>query len=158
MTPGALQIVPATQPWQVEQVRTLVLEYAAGLGISLDFQDFAQEMSEFPADYVPPQGALFLATGEQGPAGCVGLRPLEPGICEMKRLYVRASHRGLGLGQQLARIVIAEARALGYAAMRLDTLSHMHAAIALYQSLGFQPVAPYYDNPIPGALFFERRL
>ncbi len=158
MTQGRAQILPATPPEQVEQVRALVLEYVAWLGIDLDFQDFEAEMREFPGDYAPPEGCLLLAEDAQGPAGCVGLRKLEPGICEMKRLYVRPRCRGQGLGQRLAQAVIREARALGYRAMRLDTLSTMHSAIALYQGLGFQPTAPYYRNPLRGALFFELKL
>ncbi|MDY7226318.1 GNAT family N-acetyltransferase [Hyalangium rubrum] len=152
------RILPALQPEQVEQARTLVLEYVNGLGIDLDFQDFEQEMREFPSDYAPPDGCLLLAMDAQGPAGCVGLRKLEPGICEMKRLYVRPRCRGQGLGQRLAQAVIEEARVLGYSAMRLDTLSTMHSAIGTYRGLGFQPIAAYYRNPIEGALFFELKL
>lgn len=152
------RILPATQPEQVEQVRALVLEYVDSLGIDLDFQDFEAEMREFPGDYAPPEGCLLLAEDEQGPAGCVGLRKLEPGICEMKRLYIRPRCRGQGLGQRLAQAIIDEARALGYTVMRLDTLSTMHPAIALYRGLGFQLTAPYYRNPLEGALFFELKL
>jgi putative acetyltransferase len=158
MSHAVLQIHKVTQGSEVEQVRTLVLEYAGSLGVSLCFQDFEREMREFPGEYTPPQGSLLLATSEEEPAGCVGLRPLEPGVCEMKRLYVRPKYRGLGLGQQLARAVISEARGLGYAAMRLDTLPMMKAAIGMYRELGFQPIAPYYRNPVEGALFFELKL
>jgi ribosomal protein S18 acetylase RimI-like enzyme len=152
------RIAPATQPSEVEQVKALVLEYVEGLGLDLGFQDFEGELREFPGEYAPPQGRLLLATSGEEPAGCIGLRPLEPGLCEMKRLYVRARYRGHGLGVQLARAVIAEAHALGYAAMRLDTLPSMQAAARMYRELGFQPIAPYYFNPIEGALFFELRL
>lgn len=100
----------ATEPEHVEQARALVLEYVESLGIDLDFQDFESEMREFPGDYAPPEGCLLLAVDARGPAGCVGLRKLEPGICEMKRLYVRPRSRGQGLGQVLAETVIGEAR------------------------------------------------
>jgi len=152
------RITTATQPSAVEQVKTLVLEYVEGLGLDLGFQDFERELREFPGEYTPPEGRLLLATSGEEPAGCVGLRKLEPGLCEMKRLYVRPRYRGQGLGPQLARAVIAEARALGYAAMRLDTLPSMQAAIGMYRELGFQPIAPYYWNPVEGALFFELKL
>jgi putative acetyltransferase len=158
MTQGHARIVPVTQPEQVEQARALVLEYVSSLGIDLDFQDFEAEMREFPGDYAPPDGCLLLAVDEQGPAGCVGLRKLKPGICEMKRLYIRPRCRGQGLGQRLAQAIIQEARALGYQTMRLDTLATMHPAIALYRGLGFLPTAPYYRNPLEGALFFELKL
>ena len=152
------QILEATRPSEVEQVRTLVLEYAGSLGVDLCFQGFEREMREFPGEYTPPEGRLLLAMSGEEPAGCVGLRPMEPGACEMKRLYVRPRYRGQGLGQQLARAVIAEARTLGYAVMRLDTLPSMKAAIGMYRELGFQPIAPYYRNPVEGALFFELKL
>ncbi|MDC0711570.1 GNAT family N-acetyltransferase [Stigmatella sp. ncwal1] len=152
------EIVPATRPWQVQQTRTLILEYAAALGMRLDFQDFTREMDAFPADYAPPGGCLFLATGDHGPGGCAGLRPLTPGICEMKRLYVRVRHRSHGLGQRLALAAIAEARALRYTCMRLDTLPTMHIAIGLYQHLGFQPTAPSGASASSGALCFELKL
>jgi carbonic anhydrase len=152
------QITPAVHASEIEQARTLVLEYVEELGIDLGFQGFTREMREFPGAYAPPEGRLLLATSGGEPAGCVGLRKLEPGVCEMKRLYVRPRHRGHGLGQQLARAVIAEARALGYSAMRLDTLASMHAATAMYRGLGFQPTAPYYVNPLEGTLYFELKL
>ncbi len=158
MTADRVHVVPVSGPEQVEQARALVLEYVDWLGIDLNFQDLESEMREFPGDYAPPDGCLLLAVDEQGPAGCVGLRKLEPGICEMKRLYVQPRCRGQGLGQRLAQAIIDEARALGYAAMRLDTLSTMHPAIALYRGLGFQPTAPYYRNPLEGALYFELKL
>ncbi|EAU63302.1 acetyltransferase, gnat family [Stigmatella aurantiaca DW4/3-1] len=142
----------------MQQARTLILEYAAALGIHLDFQDFTREMNAFPADYAPPGGCLFIATGDHGPGGCAGLRPLTPGVCEMRRLYVRSRHRQQGLGQRLALAVIAEARARRYTSMRLDTLPTMHIAIGLYRSLGFQPAAPSGTSAPEGALFFELKL
>lgn len=152
------QIVPATHPWEVEQVKALVLEYVRGLGVDLGFQDFERELREFPGEYAPPQGGLLLATSGEEAAGCIGLRPLDRERCEMKRLYVRPQHRGKGLGLQLARAVIAEARSRGYAAMRLDTLPSMRAAIGMYRELGFERIEPYYWNPVEGALFFELKL
>lgn len=153
-----IRIIPATRPSEVEQVKALVVEYVEGLGLDLGFQDIEAELSEFPGEYAPPEGRLLLAMSGEEAAGCVGLRPLEPGLCEMKRLYVRTGYRGHGVGAQLARAVIREAHELGYAAMRLDTLPSMKAAIGMYRELGFQPIEPYYRNPIEGALFFELKL
>src|SRR5216684_1187421 len=117
----------------VEEVRALFHEYAMSLPFALDFQDFDDELAGLPGAYAPPRGALLLARG----AGCVGLRPIDETSCEMKRLYVRPSARGTGLGRRLAEAVVAEARRLGYAHMRLDTVPGMDSAQSLYERLGF---------------------
>ncbi len=108
-----------------------------------------------PGEYAPPRGALFLARVEGQVAGCAGLRPIGPDICEMKRLYVRPAFRGHGLGRELATLLVARARARGYRRMRLDTVPTMNAAIRMYRSMGFVEIPPYRYNPIKGALFFE---
>jgi len=146
----------AESPEQFAAIRELFLEYAHSLGFSLCFQSFDKELAGLPGDYVPPEGRLLLATHEGAPAGCVALHNLEPGICEMKRLYVRPQFRGKGLGRALAERVIAEARQIGYQRLRLDTVEPMmKAAVAMYRQLGFREIAPYRDNPIEGALYME---
>jgi ribosomal protein S18 acetylase RimI-like enzyme len=150
----SIDIVPALAPEQIAAARQLFKEYEASLGIELTFQGFQQEVADLPGAYGPPAGRLFLATGAE-PAGCVALRSLGAGICEMKRLYVRPTARGARLGRRLAETVIREARAIGYARMRLDTLPSMKEAFALYQTLGFHEIAPYYATPIVGTRFME---
>ena len=151
----SVDIVRATSVEQIATARMLFKEYEASLGIELTFQGFAQEVLALPGAYAPPAGRLLLATGGAGPAGCVALRPLEGGLCEMKRLYVRPTARGTRLGRRLAETVIGEARAIGYARMRLDTLPSMKEAFALYQTLGFREIAPYYKTPVVGTRFME---
>ena len=142
----------------VETARTLFKEYAASLEIDLCFQGFEEELAGLPGKYAPPEGGLWLAEGESGAAGCVALRPFSPGVCEMKRLYVRPAFRGTGLGRRLAAQTLDEARARGYGRMRLDTLASMASAAGLYRSLGFREIEAYYANPAPGALYFEVEL
>ena len=139
-------------------VRELFREYAASLEVDLCFQNFEQELASLPGKYAPPTGRLLLGVDAGQPAGCVALRQLDPGVCEMKRLYVRPAWRRHGLGRLLASTIISNAQLLGYDSMRLDTLASLTPAIALYRSLGFSQIAPYYDNPSPIAVFMELSL
>lgn len=144
---------------EIVSIRELFLEYANSLGFSLCFQSFDQELAGLPGDYAPPRGRLLLATQEGVAAGCVALHPLEPPICEMKRLYVRPQFRGRGLGKRLAEQVIREARSLNYQQLRLDTVEPiMGDAVAMYRKMGFHEIAPYRANPIEGALYLELKL
>ena len=136
----------------------LFREYAKGLSVDLCFQDFESELRSLPGAYAPPNGLLLLADVAGELAGCVAVRPLEAGICELKRLYLRSAYRGAGLGRGLAEAAINAARQIGYARIRLDTLPEMQAAQRLYESMGFYDIPPYYDNPIPGKRCLEAAL
>jgi len=139
----------------VAACRELFGEYERGLGVSLCFQDFERELATLPGAYARPGGRLLLARVAGVPAACAALRPLGEGDGEMKRLYVRPRFRMMGLGRALAEIVIDEARAIGYASVKLDTLPQMAEAQALYAALGFRDVAPYYANPVGGTRYME---
>lgn len=156
--PAIRLLEPDSAAW-IERARELMREYARGLGVDLCFQHFDAELAALPGDYAPPRGLLLLALVGDEVAACGALRPL-PGVacanaCEMKRLYVRPAFRRYGLGRILARALIDRATAAGYAAMLLDTLDEMDAARGLYRSLGFEEVAPYYRNPIPGTHYLK---
>jgi putative acetyltransferase len=150
-----MTLIQATRAEQLAAIRQLFEEYAASLDVDLCFQGFERELAELPGDYAPPEGRLLLAQDGAVPVGCVALRKISDGICEMKRLYVRPEFRGRKHGLGLVQAILHEARAIGYRWMRLDTLPSMKQAIALYRSLGFKEIAPYRDNPVCGALFFE---
>lgn len=144
-------------------IAVLFREYAAYLGADLSFQSFEEELSSLPGKYASPSGALFLASvpssrGGVEPAGCVALRRLEEGACEMKRLFVRPEYRGFGVGKALAVRVVRAGREAGYERMRLDTLERLGEAVSLYRAMGFYRIDPYCENPLEGAQFWEKDL
>jgi GNAT superfamily N-acetyltransferase len=160
MSTSGISIASARFPADGEVVRKLFAEYADSLGIDLSFQGFAAELAHLPGKYAPPLGDILIARGVAGPAlGCVALRPTAmPGTAEMKRLYLRPAARGQALGRRLAEAIIARAREAGHARLVLDTLAAMDAARHLYATLGFRPVPPYYDNPLPDTLYMALEL
>jgi GNAT superfamily N-acetyltransferase len=144
----------ASAPEDLDAVRSLFAEYARGVDEPRCFAGFERELADLPRGYL----VLFLSCEEAVPAGCVGLREVDRGTAEMKRLYVRPAWRGRGIGRALAEAAIAAARAAGYARIVLDSLPKMHEARELYRSLDFRETAPYLAQPTPGADCFERRL
>jgi len=148
----------ANTPDELPAVRELFGEYADRLGIDLCFQRFEDELAGLPGAYAPPEGRLLVVDAGTGLAGCVACRPHAPGVCEMKRLYVRPAFRGLGLGRRLIDRLSVEAISIGYHSMVLDTMPTMSEAIGLYRSAGFVEIEPYTFNPVPGALYFRKPL
>ncbi len=153
-----IEISEAATAGQLESAKEMVLEYARSLEFDLDFQDFEEEVSRFPGEYAPPGGRILLALSGGEAAGIVAMHRSSPGVCEMKRLFVRPRFRGLGIGKALALRIIEESRKVGYSKMRLDTLSSMKEATALYLSLGFYEIEPYRFNPLGDAVFMELTL
>ena len=150
--------ITEARPDEMALVRDLFEEYEQFLGFDLCFQNFQAELDSLPGAYGPPTGALLLAREKEQVIGCVGLRAIEPGVCEMKRLYLRSEARGKGLGMALCQAVIERARSLGYNRMKLDTVSKLEKAIELYRSLGFQECTAYCHNPRPDVQYFELKL
>lgn len=154
-----LTIKQVETPREVESTRQLFEEYVTWLGVNLCFQNYDKEVAELPGEYVPPTGRLYLATEDDNVAGCIALRKLDDDVCEMKRLYVRPEYRSKRLGRTLVDRIIKDARTSGYNRMRLDTLpGKMDQAIAMYRSLGFTEIPPYYNNPYDTAMFMELEL
>ena len=152
---ASIQFLSAERGESIAVVRRLFTEYASSLDFDLCFQDFDKELSGLPGPYARPDGRLIVAMDGGKAAGCVALRKLEEGVCEMKRLYVKPDHRGKGIGRKLVNAILDEAKKIGYAKMRLDTISSMSEAIELYESVGFHEIEAYRPNPIEGAVFFE---
>ena len=155
---NTVRIRLATGEGDIAVAKRLFEDYAAWIAIDLSFQNFDEELRRLPGDYAPPGGALFLAWAEGTPAGCVAVRRFDEKDCEMKRLYVRDSFRGLKAGERLAQEAIAWAKAAGYRRMLLDTLPPMRAAHRLYERLGFTEIPAYRFNPVEGTRFMARSL
>ncbi len=143
---------------EIEEVRSLFREYEAFLDVDLCFQSFEEELASLPGKYSRPNGDLFIGIDGEKTVGCVAVRKLADGVCEMKRLFVRPEARGKGLGRKLATEIIIAARELGYSLMRLDTLDKLTNAMHLYETLGFRKTAPYYENPLFGVVYWELEL
>lgn len=160
---ASFTIRKAESPDDLSAAVALFQAYATWLNIDLSFQAFAAETAGMPGKYASPTGTLLLAreNASGSPIGCVGVRPLPGGAvgcCEMKRLFVRPAGRGSGAGKALADAAVREAKALGYRAMRLDTLQRMAAARQLYTSMGFKEIAAYYNTPLKDTVFLELQL
>jgi putative acetyltransferase len=150
-----LKILRAQEGENLEIIRKLFEEYANSLGFDLSFQNFGEELAKLPGEYASRTGCLLLAKYQGEAAGCVALRQLSKGVCEMKRLFVRPKFRRKGIGRKLAEAVIEQAKKAGYKQMRLDTVPTMNAARNLYKSLGFKNIDAYRYNPLEGAVFME---
>lgn len=155
----SVELLQPSHSAQWAQTRSIFQEYAASLQVDLCFQGFDAELANLPGEYAPPRGAIFLAYVDGTVAGCCALRPLDTcdytNAAEMKRLYVRPSFRGLGLGRQLTEAILDAAHKAGYGCVLLDTLDEMESARALYEDLGFVEIPPYYHNPYAGAHYLK---
>ncbi|AUH33372.1 GNAT family N-acetyltransferase [Paracoccus tegillarcae] len=156
---SSFTIDDAEFPADEGDVIRMMRDYADWLGVDIGFQGFESEIKALPGEYAPPSGALLVLRDSDGqPVGCAAFRDLGQGRCELKRMYLDIAARGQGQGRALGEAIMERARAAGYRRIVLDTLDYMGAAVKLYDRLGFQPIAPYYNNPLPGAIYFGRDL
>ncbi len=154
-----IQIIQAETDSQIEQARNLFLEYERWLGLDLCFQGFEEELRGLPGKYAKPDGRLLIAYSDEALSGCIALRKIEEGVCEMKRFFVNQNFRGSGLGNKLLLTLIDEARIIGYDKIRLDTYEpKMSKAVKLYRSHGFYEIPAYYDSPHEEDLYLELKL
>lgn len=118
-------------------------------------------LARLPELHRAPEGAIFLADLGGEVVGCGMTHKIAEGVCEIKRVFVSDAARGHGAGRRLCEAAMARAREDGYARMVLDTTTRLTEAIALYEKLGFTPIAPFYDPPEDFAenlLFYGRDL
>ncbi|WP_412479623.1 N-acetyltransferase family protein [Azonexus sp. IMCC34839] len=148
-----IQIKPADFPDDLERVVAIFREYVASPSVSLDFQDYEAEFAALPGKYATPEGRLLLAWKDGAVVGCAALRKVDGSVCEMKRVYIRSTARGEGLGRKLIESLLAEAREAGYTRICLDVLPEFVVAQSIYESLGFRPAPPITFNPVPGTKF-----
>ncbi len=153
--PSDIVIAPARTDVEYRAAEKLIRDYVSWLGIDLSYQDIEAELSDFPKKYLPPRGEVLLARMDDHIAGTVCLQALEGDICEMKRMWTAPGFRGSGLGRRLASAIVEAARARGYRLMRLDTLTRLKSAVALYESMGFRRIPPYYHNPTEDVIYME---
>lgn len=151
-----IEIVSADQS-QMLLVRSLFEEYQEWLGIDLCFQNFEQELASLPGCYASPQGIILIALQGGDAVGCVAIRPHQQQEAELKRLYVRDDSRNRGIGKQLFFHAMDFAQKAGYHSVVLDTLPSMQAAARLYRDYGFKPINSYYDNPLPGVVYYRHQ-
>ncbi len=142
----------------VQETKELIKEYLKWIDNDLSFQQVDEELAGFPKKYEEPDGSFFIAKDGKNVIGCIGLKKIQSGICEMKRLFVKDEYKGRGLGKELIKTLIEEAKKKGYSKMRLDTLSKMKSAQRLYKEFGFYEIEQYVVNPIEGAVFMEKIL
>jgi putative acetyltransferase len=153
-----VRIRDAKWPGDLSIVQSLFEDYAAEIGVDLSFQGFAEEVAVLPGIYAGPRGGLWLAEASGGVVGCIALRALSDDVAEMKRLFVARRSRSQGAGRALIEHAVMAATRMGFRQVCLDTLAGMHSALALYKLLRFEETDPYYNNPIPGAVFLRRLL
>lgn len=150
------EIIDVNTPELINETKILFREYEKWLDVSLCFQGFEEEVNSLPGKYAPPDGRLYIVKYDGKYSGCIALRKIEDGICEMKRLFLKEELRGKGIGNSLVTKIISDAKFIGYKTMRLDTIKEkMPKAVEIYTKHGFVETEAYYHNPNPHTLFME---
>ena len=135
------------EPWLVE--------------MAFSHQGLDAELLKLTDLYSPPNGRMLVAEDSLEILGGVAYKHVDDDTCEMKRLFVRTTANGRGLGRKLCEALMQTAAQDGYTTMRLDTTRDMVEAIGLYRTLGFKDVAPFIEYPEPMRpmmVFMERSI
>jgi ribosomal protein S18 acetylase RimI-like enzyme len=155
---NSFTVSPARTAIELTSAAALFRAYAKSLPVDLAPQGFSQELKSLPGPYAPPAGELLLAKRGDHLLGCIALKALEPGVAEIKRLFVRPQARGTGVAKALVSDILKTAQERGYREVKLDTLPEMAPAITLYKSFGFGPIPPYGSHPYPGLVTLGKTL
>ena len=150
---------------KLEDIRKLFSEYTSMLlemnpdmQLYLDLQNYQDEAEHPERKYELPWGRLCIAISDGSVAGCVALRRLDDERGELKRLYVRPSFRGKGIGRVLVEWIEEEAREIGYKSLYLDSVPELEAALSLYRKMGFEETEAYNDSPVDSTVFMRKIL
>jgi putative acetyltransferase len=153
-----LEYVSPNTDQQFNDAINLFKEYANSLNISLDFQNFQEELNIIKSMYGSPTGCLLLVYENNEAIACAAYRKIGEGISELKRMYIKSNFRGKGIAQQLLDMLCDKAKLNGYKFMRLDTLDTMLPAIKLYHNNLFYDIPAYCYNPNEGVIYMEKVL
>lgn len=129
-----------------EYLRWIASAAAASYGLSFDIDAMVTSDIEDRAKFYPPSGRFYIVRREDANVGVGCLKRISTSVAEIQRMYVQPHVRGVGAGRLLLQQLLTDARAIGYAAVRLESLKFLSAAHALYKSVGFAEIAPYDEN------------
>ena len=153
-----VRIETAVTSAHYEAGKEIFKAYAKFLCLDLEFQGFTEELASLREMYGPPRGCILLANEDEHYIGAVGLRELEPGVAEMKRMFVLHEYQGKGVGKALTESFVAKAKELGYRSIKLDSIRSLGNALKLYRKFGFVEIGPYRYNPYAEAIYMEYKI
>ena len=154
MTAAAIELFAVGDAATREAARYLIAEYlrwiasaaAASYGLSFDIDAMVASDIEDRAKFYPPSGRFYVIRRKDANVGVGCLKRISPSVAEIQRMYVQPHVRGVGAGRLLLQQLLSDARAIGYEAVRLESLKFLSAAHALYRSAGFAEITPYAEN------------
>ena len=153
-----MQIIEVKTREDLELVRELFRDYERFIGVSLDFQNFEEELNKLPGRYAAPRGRLLLAKIDDEAAGCIAFYPMGDEVAEIKRFYVTPSYTSRGIGTQLFERALEEIAKAHYEYVRLDSLRRLSEAAKFYEKYDFYEIEPYNVDPHEDVYYLEMKL